>query len=46
MASKTKKVRAIRKGKKRPNKANRKADMKRIQRNREILAELAAESPS
>ena len=40
MGSKTKKVKCIRDRKKRPNKSNQKADMKRVQRNREILKEL------
>ena len=43
MASKTKKVNRIRKSKmKKPNKTNLKADMKRIQKNTEILRELAS----
>lgn len=42
MASKTKKVRRIRERKKKPNKVNLKADMKRIRRNAEILKDLAA----
>ena len=41
MTSKAKKTKARRKRKERPNKANRKADIKRIQRNQEILKELA-----
>ncbi|MFZ7111436.1 MAG: hypothetical protein ACOWYE_07110 [Desulfatiglandales bacterium] len=43
MASKTRKLRAIRKNHRKPNKANLKADLKRTQKNREILTELAAE---
>ncbi|MBW2027908.1 MAG: hypothetical protein JRJ31_02385 [Deltaproteobacteria bacterium] len=42
MASKTKKVSRIRDRKKRPNKANLKADMKRIKKNAEALRELSA----
>ena len=42
MASKTKKARNIRKWKEKPNKANLKADAKRIEKNREILKDLAA----
>jgi len=42
MASKTKKTKRIRDRKKRPNKANLKTDMKRIQKNIEILRDLAA----
>jgi len=41
MASNSKKVKAIRTWKEKPHKANLKANMKRIQRNREILRELA-----
>jgi hypothetical protein len=41
MASKTKKAKAIRKWKDKPNKANLKADTKRIEKNREILKELS-----
>jgi hypothetical protein len=41
MASNAKKAKAIRKWKDRPNKANLKADIKRIQKNAEILRELA-----
>lgn len=41
MASKTKKTKTIRNWKKRPNKKNRKRDLKRIQKNREILRKLA-----
>ncbi len=41
MSSNGKKAKAIRKWKDRPNKANRKADFKRIQRNAEILKELS-----
>ena len=40
MTSKAKKTKAIRQRKERPNKANLKADVKRIQRNAEILKEL------
>lgn len=43
MGSKTRKLRAIRKRKGKPNTVNRKTDEKRIQKNREILAELSAE---
>ncbi|MBW1667545.1 MAG: hypothetical protein JRI79_08915 [Deltaproteobacteria bacterium] len=46
MASKTKKIRQIRKWKKSPNKRNLRADAKRFQRNREILEKLAAEDAS
>ncbi len=42
MASKTKKTRIRRKFKKRPNLRNLKADMKRIQKNLQILRELEA----
>ena len=42
MASKTKKARNIRKWKTKANKANMKAGEKRLQRNREILKDLAA----
>jgi hypothetical protein len=42
MTSHAKKTKAIRKNKARPNKANLKADQKRIQRNQEILRELAS----
>lgn len=42
MASKTKKARLIRKWKDKPNKSNQKTDEKRLQKNREILKELAA----
>lgn len=41
MTSKAKKTKAIRGWKKKPNKANLKADMKRTQRNLGILRELA-----
>ena len=41
MTSKRKKTKRIRDRKKSPNKTNLKADMKRIQRNREILRDLA-----
>ncbi|MBW1802794.1 MAG: hypothetical protein JRJ85_18935 [Deltaproteobacteria bacterium] len=46
MASNSKKVHRIRKSKKKPNKANLKADMKRIQKNTEILRELASADSS
>lgn len=46
MASNAKKTEAIRRIKRRPNKANQKADMKRIQRNREILRELTEKETS
>ena len=42
MTSHTKKAKSIRKWKDKPNKANLKADMKRIQKNTEILKEAAA----
>jgi hypothetical protein len=42
MASKTKKAKNIRKWKSKPNKANLKATEKRIQKNVEILRELAS----
>ncbi len=42
MASNTKKAKSIKKRKMKPNKANLKADQKRIQRNAEILRELAS----
>lgn len=41
MASKTKKAKAIRKWKDEPNKANLKADKKRIQKNLEVLRKAA-----
>ena len=41
MTSDSKKVKAIRTWKDKPNKANLKANMKRIQKNAEILRELA-----
>jgi hypothetical protein len=41
MASNAKKTKAIRNWKNKPNKANQKADSKRIQKNTEILRELA-----
>jgi len=41
MASKSKRTKAIRKWKEKPNKANLKADIKRIQKNAEILKKLA-----
>jgi hypothetical protein len=46
MASGTKKLKAKKKWKNRPNKANRREDMKRIQKNTEILRALAAEEKS
>ena len=42
MTSMAKKTKAIRKWKDKPNKANLKADQKRLQKNREILKELAS----
>jgi hypothetical protein len=42
MASNTKKAKRIRARKKKPNKRNLKANLKRIQRNAEILNELAS----
>jgi len=42
MASNRKKTKRIRNKKDRPNKANLKANMKRIQKNTEILRELAS----
>ena len=42
MTSNAKKTKAKRNRKARPNKANQKSDMKRIQKNIEILRELAA----
>lgn len=42
MASNTKKTKAIRARKKRPNKKNLKANLKRIEKNAKILKELAA----
>jgi len=42
MPSATKKLRVIRKRKDNPSKANRKADAKRIQKNREVLRELSS----
>jgi hypothetical protein len=41
MSSNAKKAKAIRKWKDKPHKANLKADIKRIQKNAEILRELA-----
>jgi len=41
MASKTKKAKAVRKWKDAPNKANLKADKKRIQKNLEVLRKAA-----
>ena len=46
MASKTKKTKRIRDRKKRPDKSNLKADMKRIQKNLEILRNLAEKDGS
>lgn len=46
MGSKTKKLHAVRKEKRKPNKENRKADVKRVQKNREILNELTAAEQS
>jgi len=43
MASGTKKLKAKKKWKTRPNKANQRENMKRIQKNTEILRALAAE---
>jgi len=40
MASKTRKTRTIRKNKRRPNKANLRKYMKRIQRNAQIIRQL------
>jgi hypothetical protein len=40
MTSKTFKIKSIRKKKKRPNKANLRADLKRLARNREILSKI------
>jgi len=42
MTSPTKKAKAIRKWKNRPNKANQKADKKRIDKNIEVLRQAAA----
>jgi hypothetical protein len=42
MASNTQKAKKVRKAKKKPNKGNLKTDMKRTERNRQILRELAA----
>ena len=44
MASNTKKMKRIRDNKRKPNKANLKADLKRIQMNAERLRELAEET--
>jgi hypothetical protein len=41
MASKTKKLKLIRARKRKPNKTNLKADMKRLERNAEILRKMA-----
>lgn len=46
MASKTKKTKAARKWKKKPNKANLKKDQKRIDRNLEILRDLEEKDAS
>ena len=46
MASNSKKTKAIRDRKTKPNKANLKANMKRIQKNTEILRELAGKDRS
>ena len=46
MTSNAKKTKAKRSHKLNPNKANLKADQKRIQRNREILRELASKDKS
>ena len=43
MSSRTKQAKAVQKWKTKPNKANRKADQKRIAKNLEILDRLAAE---
>jgi hypothetical protein len=43
MASNTKKAKRIRQRKRKPNKRNLKANMKRLSRNDEILKELAAD---
>ena len=43
MASNTQKTKRIRKAKKKPNKSNLKADMKRTERTRQVLRELAGE---
>ena len=45
MASKSKKTSRIRANKAKPNRKNLKDDMRRIQRNTEILRELAGDSP-
>jgi hypothetical protein len=42
MASKTKRTKAVRSRKKRPNKKNLKADLKRVQKNAQILRDLAS----
>jgi len=42
MSSNAKRTKSIRNWKKKPNKANLKANMKRIQKNTEILRDLAA----
>ena len=46
MASKTKKAKRIRQWKDKPNKENQKKDKERIQKNVEILRELASTSSS
>jgi hypothetical protein len=46
MSSNAKKTKRIRDNKKKPNKANLKATIKRIEKNREVLAELAAKDAS
>ena len=46
MASKTKKTKAARKRKSKPNKGNLKKDQKRIERNMEILRDLAQKDAS
>ena len=46
MASNSKKRKRIRSNKKKPHRANLKADKKRIEKNKEILAELAAKDAS
>lgn len=45
MTSPTKKAKAIRKRKKAPNKANQKADRKRIEKNLKVLREAAGKEP-
>lgn len=46
MSSNAKKTKSIRRKKAKPNKANLKADLKRVQRNAERLRELASEEES